>query len=636
MGLSLVSGVFNEDFDYGYPYDKIVGDSAPEFEYSGEARTHSGAYKSSFYGRKWFTLHYQNHKLEPKNYDVGIHGGSHDNNYHYLLFPVLQWNQVQVLTLVVYLSAPGVLSYDKGFDGYHKDEFYVVVNNVARHFHNNTAGHGWLNQTTTIGKGWNTIQFVLKTAKYVPPTTRGGTSVSSKPPNLPRYLRLTSINITNVQLLKDSPHAYAKMLGTGTMTSTAHLNAYSGEVDAIGYGSLFQGFMSGAVFMTGDSSFLTDWLTERDMGQAVLQGDSSLTINASIDQNHEAYDGGVEIGTHGDLSIFVPIDQPQTIADRTKPLTTTYFDYSVTPVVVNGKLIVPSYMDTQTSTISSAHGYAYTDAVSVTSINHVLPVTPTYRWLATDISGNTDDPVSSWPEHSSVSNPAWQSTGIYRPTIHPHEHFSTEGLNVLTYSRVVHTWWENVQHMWINMGTRPTSGHYTWQMVALVHPMPGDLYQYVLDIGQAPPADYTDQINADNPVFINDGMGTARSGFGFYPTGVRLWDQTHGRSVWKTTPMPVTRPQVITVVYGDNTVHGVSGATVYQHGYRLNNRINAVVPITTNPHWLLGRWQNEISKQRSSHMSIMEIEFFDRALTSAEVTTCANYLMGVYAFNRYK
>lgn len=636
MGLSLSGGVFNEDFNYGYPYDKVLADSAAEFEYSGSARTHSGIYKSSFYGRKQFTLHYRNHRYEPKNYDVGIHGGSHDNNFHYLLFPILQWNQVQVLTLKLRLSAPGTLSYDKGFDGFHKDEFYVIVNNTVRHFHTTTAGHGWITQSTSIGAGLNVIQFVLKTAKYVPPRTRGGTGVaSSHPPNHPRYLRMTSINITNVSSIVDAPHSHANMIGSTTLGAAGSIEAYSGPVEAQAYSSLFEGFTSGEIFMTASSSFITDWLTERDMGQAVLQGDSSLTINATIDQNHEAYDGGVEIGTGGQLTIKVPIDTPQSITDRTKVLSTVYYDYSVTPVVVGGKLIVPTYQDVQTSTATTAGSYVYTDPVSVTSIQHVLPVTPLYRWLATDVGGADDSPVSTWPEHTG-STPAWASAAPYQPTVHPHEHFSTEGLNLVTYSRVIHMWWESVQHMWINLGTNPTGAHYTFQIVGIIHPMNHLQFQYVLDNGWAPPADYSDQLNLDTPVNFTEGNGTTGTcAMGFYDKGVRILDTSQGKSAFKAAPVITTRPQVITVVYGDNSASGVSGVTVYQHGYRLNNRVNAVVPINTSHNFLLGRWKNTVSREHASHMSIMEIAFFNRALSSAEAKTNADYLAGVYQFNRY-
>lgn len=634
MGLSLSSGLFNEDFNYGYPYDKKVADSAPEFEYSGEARTPHGLLTSSWQARKQFTLHYQNHRLQPRNYDVGIHGGSHDNNYYYVLFPLIQWDQVQILTLKLYLSAPGVLTFDKGFDGYHKDRFYLVVNDHMRHLTSHSAGHGWHTMSTNLGQGLNVIHFVLKSAKYVPPKTRGHTALPHKPPNLPRYLRLTSIQVTNVQSIIDAPHCYAKFLGDSSMTATANIAVHE-KFSPTMYTSFFEGYMSGAVYMTGQTTFITDWLTERDEGRAVLKGESALTANASVDQNHEAYDGGIEMGTTGELSIFVPIDHQQTIAERTKVLTTTYFDYSTPPVVIGGKLIVPAYRDTQTSTITSAHSYTYADAPAPTDTSttgNVLPVAHTLRWIATDISASTDQPFTLWPEHTSPgTNPGWVSSGVYRPTVHPHEHFSKEGLNLITYSKVAHTWWRYAQHMWINLGSVPA--HYTWQFVMIVHPVNKHRYQWILDNGVAPPADYTDQINADKPVRFSEDASSC--GFGMYTGGLTLYDSAHSKWLYKKAPVVTARPQVITVVYGDNTIPG-GGVTVYQHGHRLDHRVNTHVPVSTDPNFILGRAKNIVDRDHASHLSIMEIEYFDHALTAAQVKTNAKHLMGVYHFSRYK
>lgn len=637
MGLSVQNSVLNEDFNYGYPYDKVVGDSAVEFEYSGEALTPWGHFKSSSYARKQFTLHYQNHRLQPKNYDYGIHGGSHSSNYFYMLWPLMQWDQFQVLTLKVNMTAPAVLSYDKGFDGYVKDEFYCLVNGRIMHMHTSTAGHGWTTYSTNIPRGNVTIQWALKTARYVPPRTRGGRTVSSKPPNLPRYLRMTNININFwVQDVLDAPHSYAKMLANGSsLTGTGHIAASSGPMTMQGYASLYDGILSGDIFMTATTTFYTDWNTERDMGQAVLGGTSDLTVNASIEQNHEAYDGGCEMGTSGDITVKVPIDYRQTIADRTKPLKVTTFDYAGAPIVSKGQLIVPAYSSVQSTILASGNTYTYADAVEPTSAAHVYPVTEQYRWLATSIPGADDSQVTQWNELHSTSNPIWYSYGDYRPTVHPHEHFHTESLNVVTYSRVLHFWWQHVQHMWVNLGTYPSSPHYTWQFVGLIHPMDKHHWQYIFDYGQQPP-DYTSDVDQDRTKFFAEGLNSQRSAFAIWPGGFGTWDAANAKNVIVKGGVMTTRPMVITVVFGDNSSTGNGGITVYTEGYKFSHKTSINVPVTVNPHFVLGRWQGVISREWSSHMSLMEVAFWDRALTADEVKQNSDWHASVYHFNKYK
>lgn len=630
MGVLLQSGVFNEDFNYGYPYNRVVANSAPEFEYSGLGHVWGGTVPSSFKGRNSFTLHWANRDLEPKNYDAGIHGGSPSDNFYYLLFPVLQWNQVQVLTLKVHLFDSGTLTFDKSFDGYIKDNFYLVVNGQVRHHTDNTAGHGWTTVSFNLGRGWNQIDWVLVTSKYQPPKTRGGKSKTpSKVPALRRYLRITSINITNVDAMADGPHSRSAMGLTGTMTAVGTVEAQGKPSTMQMYTSFYNGKPLGPMTIAAHMYFFTDWLYEHNHGQAAWTIATNLTANARIIQVHESEDGGMALGTTGALTIKVPIDTVQTIQDRLKYLKNVSFGYP-DPVVVGGQLVMPAYPSQQASVISSLHSYTYNDPVDPASPSHVLRVPGTLSWRATDVTGADNSSISAWPEHSSTSNPQWLSSGDYQPTVHPHEHFSEEGLNISTYSRVVRFYWATAQHMWINLGTRPTGTSYTWTFVGIFHPVYKIRYNHILDNG-LPTAQYPDALDRDLDTVLGENVSGNRSALGIYPNGLMFYNTNTHTVVSKQAPEISHRPQIITAVFGDN-----GGVTVHQIGHGLNHRTRVVIPLHSSPYFVLGRWFNHVARESSSHMSLMEVIFHDRVLSNFEIMSNAKYLMGTYNFSKYR
>jgi len=631
MGMTLAGGVFNEDFNYGYPYNLQIPLSPPEFNYSNEVHVFEGNVFPEPYSRKQFTLHYKNRKDEPNNYDKGVHGGSQTTNFYYLIFPQIQWDDVQTFTMVVHLSAAATLSYDRSFDGYKTDRIYLVVNRKVMHMHSHSAGHGWTTDSTALRAGWNTISWVLKTGSYIPPVTHGGTTVKARtPPKLPRYFRLTNINISgHVTALPVAPFPWVPM-------SSDTITTFRGTVEALPRVTMKvtsymgAGKPSGECDMIVNTSFITDSQTEADLGAATMAADSTMTGVASSDQFHESYDGGFGLESYGDLQLEVPIDIPQNILSLVKPMVSTTVTMPQ-PFIIQGRPFLPVYNSVQTSSITTAHSYVYSDAPSPTSINHVLPVASTHRWVATDVGGADDAAITSWPEHS--GGPAWTSAGIYSPTVHPHTFFHNESLSLQTYGRVVHMWWRYVQHMWMDLGA-PQNVPYTWMVAGIFHPMNLHLWQNILDFGAATPTTYDDQVNEGDVVSISDGfasgglLGLAHGGTA--GTTYLNAQMSDGHSVYKAATLPSTRPLILTFVRVPGAIN------CYISGYKLWEHHTLYGGQAGNQQWVLGRRKNTVSELAASHMSLFEIAYWNRALALTEVETVSNYLQGVYLFTLYK
>lgn len=631
MGAILTAGVFNEDFNYGYPYSRKVPYSPDEFTYDVTVHTHQGTFKPSPYARRSFSLHYASRKTEPNNYDKGVHGGSQSNNFYYLMFPIMQWDQVHTMQMRFYLTAAATLSYDRAWDGNHRDVFHLIVNHAVMKRHEHSAGHGWTTDSVSLRRGWNTVAWVLKTASWVPPITRGGRTVpGQKAPSMPRYLRLTNINISgHVQNLPTTRYASADFIADSTMGVNGVTNALSGPVPMEANASLIMGKASNAIFMTAQGTFDTNWIADSHMGQCIMQAESTMTVDGSLNQNHEAYDGGFEMGTNGELTVEVPIDVPQTVFNLLRPLQTITVQMN-TPYVVGGIPLQPTYHDAQPVTITS--GNAWTPAPAPVPATP-LPASGTYRWLATDVLGADDTDVTSWPEHS--GGPAWQSSGVYTPSVHPYTYFHTEGLAQHTLSRVVHFWWRYVQHMWLDMNTTfPAFTPFTWTFCGIFHPITVNQWNYIFDIGVGATPQYQDQVDDGEQVMLNEGVSAGmlalenknhHFAFGIHDAA-GVWHSTR-------TALYTHKPMVITVVWANTT--SKPGTHVYIHGHRLYRKLSYNVSQTNSSRWLLGRRLGTVSHFGASHMSLMEVGYHNRALSDTEVGHNANHLMATYDFNRY-
>lgn len=662
MTQSIVGQVYSEDFNYGYPYtDPHRGFRTlpPQFTYNHEAITARGVLRTSTrfqaLGRNAFTMCYLSKALEPNNIDLGAHSGAHNAAPYYMLFPVMQWNEVVVLDFVInVLDDHSYMTYDRSFDGVAGDRFIVIVNGQERAVFHRTAGHGWTTDIVFLTKGRARVQWVVQTKKYVPPVTRSGTAVSTTAPNVPRYFRMCRLTVQNVSTFPGGTvgnygtPVYAELGSQGsTSVSTATFVGRKGKRGQAAmkvYGTALYKGKNAVDNMVGGA---TTTFSPRQSVRATsaMFGLTAFGPTGNISLTHSGYDAQLELTSTGALTVEVPFNTPQAVTSLIRNLQSVTLTMS-TPVFVNGKPMTPKYQDTQNFTATSSGGYVYTDPVSPSSINHVLPVTPKYRWITTDIGGADDSNVTNWPEHvTPASNPAWVSNAVYAPTVHPHEHFVDRDATYVTYSRTLHFYDHYGEHMWMTMPANafPTTvtnvtpyQPFTWMFVAMLHPILNmdytDRSHTLLDsyLNSATPADYSQQLQDGEYITVNDGTGAFRSLIKFQP----------GKAIMSSnTSTILTRPWILNykpcvyfgvfngtssslTAYGDNYFQRIVGPTGsgsnYQQGF------------------MMGRTNGHMNHLNLTTMTMFETAFYNRVVTATEQATLARYLAGVYQFQKYR
>ena len=655
MAQTITGGTWYEDFNYGYPYGlgayRSYRKGIPaEFTFSGTEHTPRGALVSTKYARTSFAVHYLNAATDPNNIDTAAHAGAHNFSPYYLLYPPLQWGETQMITLNIVLTADGNLIYDRAFDGHRLDRFILLVNGKERHGVTHSAGHHWVTDTIPLRAGANRISWVMITTTYTPPTFRNGISVATTAPKVPRSFRLCRVSVQNVTVFPGGTVGnrgvppYAD-LDAGATTTFTPRNGFRGQVRFRSYGTV--GYKAknaiSNMLCLGTTTFQARSNTN---AQALLLGNSSFTQNGAISFTHGGNDFPMELTTTGALTVEIPINTPQAVSSLIVPLKIVSFTMN-TPFFVNGKPITPKYQDIQTTNVTTAGGYTYADPISVTSINHLLPVTPKYRWVATDIIGADDDQILSWPEHAGTAGLNWVSTAPYGPTIQPHEHFNDQTDDYNTYSRSVHFYSHNVEHMWLNMPATafPTAvtnltafQPYTWMFVAMMHPLGHHHQEQVLGntlldsyLNGATPTDFTDSIDNNLDVTSNDGTGTNRSTIRFNANQATIAcnSTTPLKRNWKHNNNPV--------VYTGTFMGAAANSSLIAYGQNYYQRINGPLGAGSNYQqgFLLGRAVNEYRRVFASTMTIFEVAFFNRNLTVAEIKRNSHYLMGVYKVEKY-
>lgn len=631
MAYSISGGTFTEDFNYGNSgYTAKVAPLPGEFSYSTSEKTNDGEIVASWYARRNFTLQYGSHALNKLNKDVGLHGGyvTGSGPQYYFLFPLISWFMVQTLTLEVVLSADGVLTYHRSYDGHVNDVHSLVVNEKVRDTISNTAGHPWAKSTVNLSKGVNKITWAVESADHKGGFVRNGLDDLAQSGNYPilwRYFRIANIQITNVSSVVVPRRSYADLLGNGTLTSRAFLKEV-GKVKIVALSSMAYKVKFGQAALIGESSFITDTHNDK-LGKAQLVGTSTLTASGNVQHVHSSEDAGFVINTHAELTVERPLDSTQQITSLITPYHVSTLTMP-TPTFIHGQPIIPTYIDTQASTWSTANSYTSTTAITPSSVSHVLPHNATYRWVSVDVSGADDAAVTTWPERN--GGPSWSSLGAFCPTVHPHVHFNEKDFSYTSYSRVVTFYWRYAQHMWATLGTQ--TAPFTWTFVGIFSPSTKKQWQHILNSGGKlnTPGNWENDA-ADG---INESLGagqenayTGNTFFGLYENGIVLqpligYNQYFkGHTNW--------RPAIYTVVCN-------AGSTVVYTRHRNHKwRQNTGVNNSTANNFLLGRQANYLGDEFSAHMSLMEIGFWNRALSATEVVDNEDYLMGVYALEKY-
>lgn len=633
--MTLVGGVLTDDFNYGYPYNDQYVISPPGYLYSAQELTNQGELLSTEYRRSDFRLQYLSPMDDANNKDIAPHGGSSLEFPNYLLFPLLQWGEVQILTVTIENTADGVFEYDRAFDGYIADNFLLLINGKEYENITNTSGYSWTRSSVQLGKGINRISFVLKTTDYNTYLVRNGEGQDVRQgsvPDLPRYMRITRLRCTNVAAIPSPPSSYIIAIGGATMTATGRVNIVSPmRLTATSSMALTTDY-SGPVYMSADTTMAaTPKVTITS--PTVFQSESSMTVTSGMLLRQESTDGGFTVTSGGGLTVSVPVNVPVgLVVNNLLTVKTTM----ATPTIIEGRPILPAYVSRSTATTTSAGTYTLQAAPLPAAGNNILPVPSTWRWMATDVPGQAGAPVPVWPNHGG-GGPSWLSSGIYQPTVEPLEHFGTSQRNYVTYDRTINFYWRYAQHMWMTMdaanqmGATPTS--YTMMFVGIMHPMTSKQFQRVLDAGIATPdtPDNEAKILNNQNFEITEGLGTNRAYFGLRPGIVERRGNGAGTPLLQAAANIQNRPLVYTVVANNGR-----GTVVRIRGYGVEYNLIGSSGESVVNNFVLGRINGRVGPTWGAHMSLFEINYWNRALSYDEIAKTSHYLGGVYEFGKFR
>lgn len=446
-----------------------------------------------------------------------------------------------------------------------------------------------------------------------------------------------------VLALPTPPSGYVAAQGTSSMSQITPYIKVQGRAFLQGSGilNIKTKTQSPTFFLvTSTSSAISPILTMRSITPFV--GGGTWTNTSGIEHNQQSFDGGFHMDGFGRLDVAIPAVVPSTLTVRNLLAASLTMQ---TPVMIGGKPVMPTTVGTTTSPASTAGTYTINSAPAPSSTAHVLPVTPVWRWLATDVVGNDGANFTTWPEHSGIG-PSFTASTAFAPTIISLSHYDTYSRSNIDMGRCVNFYWRYAQHMAMVMDAAhqmtTTATPFTMQFVLLAYPMTSRQYQHIWDCGVVANDGYytdpnsgsveliSDAVYANKDVQVPDGQG-GRCYFGLRPNKVEtLFNNTPHIARLTTASVITSRPFVYTVIF-----NGGAASKVRIRGYGVNETYAADTKTSIVNDFLLGRVQNCIGPASSSHMSVWEMAYFNRALTEAELGVNSHWLGGVYKFNKY-
>lgn len=670
MALTLSSGNLTEDFNYGNPYTAPISPSEPYIDYSTfvgapQPRYNPGSIFNQYYastkqyvdssnGYRRSQYRLQNPSLAGWT-DTQAKNAPTSSGY-YLKWPVMRDDDSEVASMVINTGAGGgSVTFYTSFSGQSNDVVGFYNTNylgsvTALQVITNKASWAWSEHTFALQEGYNKIAWALITgayyigrivnngAYYFNPILRSSAyNVLQFTP--PRSFRLGPISATNVTALPTFTSAWVGMVGTGSLTPApgpvkrtgkAKLSANAVTVYKTKLGS---GYLPAGATVTAAASVSVA------RAQCAMQSAATVTATGAVSLVSIAWDGGMVIESHAKLAVLVPEDTVQTVYALRRSLYSTVVQMP-TPAFKLGRPYVPAFPGPTATVVSTNGGYSYADAVLPSSTAHVLPNPGKYRWRATDIASADGTQVTAWNEHSGLG-PAFVSGDLFAPTITSVEHYYAGRDITVSYSRVLSFDWRYAQFMQMSLvgADRETAANpYVFQFVAIINGIPTRTqYQHIFDIGTLLP---NASVGSNNRQTILSGGSIdarseypadgARARFFASPAKIMMQGTEIGATTESTAPMP-TVPVVITLTLNN---FNNAGFQVRGHNIALIGRGNMGSAIAND--WVLGRTSGAIGHIYGSSMQVMEMNYFDRALSDTEIIQNSNWLAGVYQFALYR
>lgn len=634
----LVSGLYTEDFSYGYPYDAVLPVLPAQFDYEGEALTSAGLV---YCPRGDFALQYGNGSDNP---DASApYGGAPASNPSYMLFPIISWGQTVGMFLTVTTQAESVLTFDRAFSGYVGDRVSVVVNDIERISLTGTAGYAWTRSSITIGAGVNRIAFLLSSADWSSgAVVREGVSQSSvNVVDLYRFLRLTNLSLTNVAAVPTAHNQRMNLQGDTSLVGAATVGVRP-RLDFIATSlTLWPAKLVGHLDLQASSSFTGDGVYAGKWATAALDADAELGMNLTITAHVASDTGGFGVGSSASLAVENPT--PVDVSQMIRPLMSSSLTMT-RPIFVNGRPVTPIAVSETEVQTSVTGAYVLSKVDPIDAPNNKLPVPSTYRWLSPEAHF---DPVTGaltdWHSTDYANGPVWSTPGTYRPEVTNYAMKDPAGrINAVRYPAVVFDAAQQ-QHL---VATLPAgSATQTWVFVGSFYRFRGVLADAcpIIDFAGSTPVDYTTQVTAQR--------------------SPSPWADQNNPSIYLgLTALGSREPTISQLAYSSGATYGRTGQVVISDStpvvivYSLNgaNSFVMVTPIVTGqnnaaaqmvaaiPRDVVDASQTSFTLAKSRNaapfngnfltgsMSLLEVDYYASALSRADATTVSNFLVGLY------
>jgi hypothetical protein len=254
-----------------------------------------------------------------------------------------------------------------------------------------------------------------------------------------------------------------------------------------------------------------------------------------------------------------------------------------------------------------------------------------WYWLgdptSQDGTANIEGGARQWP-CAIPGGPTWNSFFPFKPSVNSYDGYIA-GERTVHHPKGVHFNSHYAEHMWTDMGN--LNQPFTWLVVATVmsDPFPG--YQHwILDAGRNPDACGFPRLGANfSERWISDNLPN-RTGLSFTNGDTMNMFTTSGDPPLRARGAGGHHPRMFAAIYnGDNSYM----ASMDPFGRNISKG-----RVTNNSHrfMVIGREQGWIGQSHTCNLLVLEIRFWRRALTEAELDAQYAQLSSTHQFDAYK